>query len=68
MATPDETDNLSPETIAADEEEAQAPHTADREPTPEEEAAAPTSVDPGVAEAYDEANKTGAHVKGEGEI
>jgi len=68
MADPDDTANLSDATVAADEEEARSEHDADRAPTPEEEAAAPTSVDPSVAAAYDEANKTGAHVKGEGEI
>jgi len=64
----EDTENLSEATVAADEEEARSAHDADRAPTPEEEAAAPTSVDPAVAEAFEEANRTGANVKGEGEI
>ncbi len=68
MGMSDDTENLSDQTINAEDEEASAPHTADREPTEEEAAAAPSSVDKSVAEHYDEANKTGANVKGEGEI
>jgi len=37
-------------------------------PTPEEEEAAPTEVDPAVAEAYEDAIERGAAVKGEGQI
>ena len=68
MADPDDTAGLSDATIDAEEEEARSPHTADRAPTPEEDAKAPTSVDPSVAEHYEEANRTGAQVKGEGQI
>jgi hypothetical protein len=49
--------------------EAAATHTADRPPTPEEEAAAEgNSLDPEVAEHEREMGKIGADVKGEGEI
>jgi hypothetical protein len=49
--------------------EAAAGHTADRPPTPEEEAAAEgNSLDPGVAEHEREMGKIGADVNGEGEI
>ena len=64
-----EPDATSPETVAADEADAQAAHRADRMPTPEEEAAAErTELDPAVAEAYEDAIERGANVKGEGEI
>lgn len=68
MSNPDDTANVSDETEKEEETEANAPHKAGRGPTDEEAAAAPTSVDPSVAENYDEANKTGANVKGEGAI
>lgn len=55
-------------TVQADEADAIAAHDADRPPTPEEEAAAPTEVDPAVAEAYEDAMERGAAVKGEGQI
>ncbi len=61
-------DQLSDETVNADEADASAPHDADRPPTPDEEAAAPTEVDPQVAEAYEDALERGANVKGEGQI
>jgi len=62
-------DATSPETTEADETDAQAAHQADRPPTSEEEAAAErTSLDPKVAEAYEDAMERGANVKGEGEI
>jgi hypothetical protein len=49
--------------------EAAAAHTADRPPTPEEEAAAEgNTLDPEVAEHEREMGKIGADVKGEGEI
>jgi hypothetical protein len=49
--------------------EASAAHSADRPPTPEEEAAADSNVlDPEVAEHEREMGKIGAEVKGEGEI
>lgn len=64
-----EPDATSPETVAADEADAQAAHGADRMPTPEEEAVAErTELDPAVAEAYEDAIERGANVKGEGEI
>ncbi len=59
----------NPETVEADERDAQAAHRADRPPTPEEEAVAErTELDPEVAEAYKEAAERGANVKGEGQI
>jgi hypothetical protein len=49
--------------------ESAAAHTADRPPTPEEEAAAEgNTLDPEVAEHERQMGKIGAHVKGEGEI
>ena len=49
--------------------EASAAHTADRPPTPEEEAAAEGNMlDPEVAEHEREMGKIGAEVKGEGQI
>ena len=65
---PDQTD---PATQAADEGDAQASHTADRMPTAEEEVAAEAAavdVPETVADAYQEAAETGAHVEGEGQI
>lgn len=56
------------DTTEADRGDARAAHEADRPPTEEEEAAAPTEVDPEVAEAYKQANERGANVKGEGQI
>lgn len=66
--TPDEA-GVDPATIAAEEAEAATPHQADRPPTEDEErrAEAQTS-DPSVGEHFDEMNKIGADVKGEGEI
>lgn len=62
----------SPTTEPTPEEaDAEAPHDADRPPTPDEEAAAEqaaSSVDPASADAYREAAERGAHIKGEGEI
>lgn len=56
-------------TEEAEEQEAHAPHAADRAPTPEEERAAEENeLDPAVAEHYREAIETGAELKGEGEI
>ena len=52
-----------------EEREAAAPHTADRSPTSEEEAAADANaLDPEVAEHEREMGKLGAEVKGEGRI
>jgi hypothetical protein len=49
--------------------ESAAAHTADRPPTPEEEAAAEgNTLDPEVSEHEREMGKIGAEVKGEGEI
>ena len=49
--------------------EATAAHTADRAPTPDEEAAAEgNTLEPGVSEHEREMGKIGAEVKGEGEI
>ena len=66
MPEPDITD----ETVEADERDATAAHRADREPTPEEEAAADGhgEVSPESAAAYKEAIERGANVKGEGQI
>jgi hypothetical protein len=64
MTTSDPTE----ETVAADRRDAAEHGHADRMPTPEEEAAAPTATDPAAAKAYEEALERGANVKGEGEI
>ncbi len=59
----------SPETRAAEREEANAPHTADRAPTPEEAAIADTlEVDPNAAASIEDMAKRGANQKGEGKI
>ena len=59
----------SPETRAAEREEATAAHDSDRAPTPDEEAAtADGKVDPDVAEHYEEMAERGADQKGEGRI
>jgi hypothetical protein len=55
-------------TQQAEEEEAKAPHEADRPPTSEEESAAPTEADPGVASNFEDMAQKGANVKGEGEL
>lgn len=67
MSDPDTTPSDDPATTAA-ERDAQAPHDGDRAPTPDEERAAPTEVDPDVAEAHREAIERGANVRGEGQI
>jgi hypothetical protein len=64
----DPEDLVSEQTRDAEAEEARAEHDADRDPTAEEDADAPTKVDPKVAERYDEMAKTGAKAKGEGRI
>jgi hypothetical protein len=67
MATDDA--RPSPETRAQEAEEARRSHTADRAPTPEEEAAAARNrLDPAVAKSFEEADKRGAAQKGEGHI
>jgi hypothetical protein len=43
-------------------------HDVDRNVDPEDAESAPTSVDPEVARAFDEANKTGARIRGEGAV
>jgi hypothetical protein len=58
----------SGDTADADRRDAGAAHGADAMPTAEEEAAAPTEVDPEVAENYEDALERGANVKGEGQI
>ncbi len=65
----DNPEATSRETVEADETDAHAEHAADRMPTADEEKAAEgTTLDPGVAEAYEESMERGANVKGEGEI
>ena len=64
--TPDA--DVSDATVRADEADAVAGHDVDRPPTPDEESAAPTEVDPAVAAAYEDAMERGAAVEGEGQI
>jgi hypothetical protein len=68
---PDSTDDqVTDETRAAEEGEEHVTAHADREPTPEEEAAADAlpPLDPEVAENYQRQAEVGAQVQGEGEI
>lgn len=59
----------TPETRAAEREEMDAAHAADREPTEAEEAAAETQeLDPETARNYEEMAERGAHQQGEGRI
>lgn len=58
----------SGDTVEADRADAMAQHGADRMPTPDEEAAAPTEADPKAAAAYEDALERGANVKGEGQL
>ena len=59
----------SSETRDAERAEAEAPHDADRAPTPEEEAVAEQSVlDPDVAEHERDMAERGANQEGEGRI
>ncbi len=59
----------SPETRAAEREEMDAAHVADRAPTDDEaRAAADLEVEPGVADHEREMAERGAHQKGEGRI
>jgi hypothetical protein len=60
----------SDETRSVDAADALARHDADRSPTEDEErvAEAQGDLDPVVAEHYEEMNRLGANVKGEGEI
>jgi hypothetical protein len=65
----DEHTKPSPETRAAEREEAGARHEPDREPTADEAAAAADlEVDPDAAEHYEEMAERGANQKGEGRI
>jgi hypothetical protein len=65
-------DHTDPSNATESEEQREATkaHEADRPPTAEEAAAAERKggVDPKVAAAHEQANKTGANVKGEGQI
>lgn len=64
-----ETEGTSGATRAAEDHEAMAAHVADRMPTAEEERAAErNTLDPEVAEHYQDAARTGANIKGEGAI
>lgn len=66
---PPEHSEVDDETKAADERDSVTAHRADRPPTPEEEAIADElTLDPEVAEHYEEMNEIGANVKGEGRI
>ncbi len=59
----------TPETRAAEREEANAPHQPDREPTEDEAAAAEVlELDPEVAKHEQEMAERGAKQKGEGRI
>ena len=61
--------NPSRETRAAERDEADAPHTADRPPTGEEaELAERNPADPAVAEHEREMAERGAHQQGEGRV
>ena len=67
--TPRTESDVQDATKAEEAREAGAPHTADRPPTPEEEAAAEgITLDPDVSEHEREMGKIGAQVKGEGQI
>ena len=67
--SPENPDDTTPETVEADEVDAQSSHGAGKMPTPEEEAAADKqTTDPKVAEAYQESLERGANVEGEGQI
>ena len=67
-----ESPDVSPSTSEAEADEAQAPHTADRAPTAEEEQSAErVAAEVDVAEVgghFDEMAGRGANVKGEGQI
>jgi len=65
----DDHTEVSDATREAEREESEAPHRADRPPTPDEESVADSrSVDPEVKEHYEEMMETGAEVEGEGRI
>lgn len=62
-------DKVSDRTKEAEQAEARTSSSADRPPTPEEEKRAEElELDPHVKESAEEAAKTGANVKGEGQI
>ncbi|QXC62176.1 hypothetical protein KSP35_05030 [Aquihabitans sp. G128] len=63
-------DQVSDATRSTETDDEQVHSGADREPTPEEEAAADAlpPVDPAVAESYQHQNEVGADVQGEGQI
>jgi hypothetical protein len=63
-----ETAEVSDETRSTEGADAHARAEADRPPTPEEEAAAPTEVSDEVAANYEAALERGANVRGEGQI
>ena len=68
MAT-DHTGDMTDETLAAERDEASAKHVADRPPTQDEERAIEDeSLDPGVAEHYQEMAERGVEQQGEGRI
>jgi hypothetical protein len=63
------TENVQDGTRDEEAREAAASHTADRPPTPDEEAAAESNqLDPEVAEHEREMDKLGAEIEGEGQI
>jgi hypothetical protein len=62
-------ENVQDATKDEEAREAAASHTADRPPTPDEEAAAESNrLDPEVAEHEREMDRLGAEIKGEGQI
>jgi hypothetical protein len=66
--TPDDA-GLDAATVDEENREATAAHEADRPPTEDEARRADeVDVDPAVAEHFEEMNRIGAEVKGEGEI
>ena len=69
-ATPSgDREGLDDATVDAEAEEAHASHDADRPPTEDEARRAEAQPsDPDVAEHFEEMNRIGAEVKGEGEI
>ena len=67
--SPEDRDGLDAGTIEAEQAEARQPHEADRPPTEDEARRAEAlEPDPAVGEHFDEMNRIGADVKGEGEI
>jgi hypothetical protein len=65
----DKPGEISESTRSAEREEASAPHTADRPPTPDEDAAASDEIlEEGVAEHYRDMTDRGVAQRGEGRI